>query len=122
MPWPLPTTDSISSYDPTVAPVTASVITCSRDGVCPSGCHPLTTVSQASRPCPELASTNSSGVPTASALPTNRALAAFFAAAAVVLAEVARVSGAASPTELPAYVPFGAVWMTKSPPYTRRPW
>ena len=38
-----------------------------------------------------------------------------FAAAAVVLAEVARVSGAASPTELPAYVPFGAVWMTAWP-------
>jgi hypothetical protein len=42
---PVPLTVSISSKAPRTALVFASVMTCSFDGVCPSLCQPLITVS-----------------------------------------------------------------------------
>ena len=98
----MPTTDSISSKEPIRAPVSASLITCSFEGVCPSGAQPVTTVSQASRPLPLLASTNSSAAPVPVTLPENAAVAALRAFAALTFGVVARVNGAARPTELPA--------------------
>ncbi|PSK65735.1 hypothetical protein B0E53_02286 [Micromonospora sp. MH33] len=94
----------------------ASVTTCSLDGVCLSAFQPLATVSQASRPVPELASTKSSGAPTEVSEPENALRALALAAAEPTLAVVFSVSGATRPTEVPAIVPFGAVCTTKSPP------
>src|SRR4051812_21530535 len=113
---PVPAMLSISSYDPTTLPLTASVMTCRRDGVWPSGCQPLTTVSQDSLPAPLLASTNSSGLPVVLTLPVNTPVAVRAAEAAVTLGVVLRLSGAARPTEVPAYAPLVLVRMTTSPP------
>lgn len=97
-------------------------MTCSFDGVCLSAFQPVATVSQARRPLPLLASTNSSGAPTEVSEPENVLRALALAASAPTFAVVLSVSGAERLTDALVRVPFGAVWMTKSPPYTRRPW
>ncbi len=65
---------------------------------------------------PPLASTNSSGLPTAVTVPLNADFAFAPAADLATAAVVPIVSGACRPTEVPANVPSGAACTTKSPP------
>jgi hypothetical protein len=122
--WPVPVPFLTAWYSKSSAPVVASVITCSSEGV-PSCCSPPTTVSQASTGFPEPAHTTlrtdsavGASAPSAAARPTATASADSALLAAMVDATVmVEVELLVTPLT----VPFGAVWTTRSPPRTGRP-